>query len=91
LILEYYPKDVGAMTMNGAAYLRLLRRNFLEKYPSSDQIPVSQRSYLQYLAQNTQQWFSKAEALGWREETKDEADQYQQRIDRARQHEVLNH
>jgi regulator of sirC expression with transglutaminase-like and TPR domain len=85
LALDYYPKDVGAMTMNGTAYLRLLRKHFMDKYPSSDQIPVAERGYFQYLAQNNAQWFDKAEALGWRQPSKEEDDEYLQNVDRARQ------
>lgn len=83
--LEYYPKDVGAMTLNGVAYLRLLHERFLDKYPSPNAIPTSERGYYQYLAQNNAEWFAKAQALGWREPTKEEDDEYLQDVDRARQ------
>lgn len=83
--LEYYPKDVGAMTLSGVAYLRLLHQHFLDKYPSPDVIPNNERGYYQYLAQNNEEWFSKAQALGWREPTKEEDDEYLQDVDRARQ------
>jgi hypothetical protein len=83
--LEYYPKDVGAMTLNGVAYLRLLHQHFLDKYPSRDVIPTNERGYYQYLAQNNEEWFAKAQALGWRQPTKEEDDEYLQDVDRARQ------
>ena len=90
LVLEHYPKDVGAMTLNGAAYLRLLHKHFLDKYPSSDQIPVVEQGYFQFLAQNNTGWFNKAEALGWRQETEAQEGQYQQKVDRARQQNAPN-
>jgi hypothetical protein len=90
LVLEHYPKDVSAMTLSGAAYLRLLHKHFLDKYAASDQIPIVERGYFHYLAQNNAGWFNKAEALGWRQETEEQEGQYQQKVDRARQRNALN-
>jgi regulator of sirC expression with transglutaminase-like and TPR domain len=84
LILEYYPKDAGAMTLNGAAYARLIRARFMDKYPTSAQIPVSEQANFQYLSENNRMWFSRAEALGWREETKEEEDQYLRKVGNGR-------
>jgi regulator of sirC expression with transglutaminase-like and TPR domain len=85
LALRYYPKDVAAMTMKGASYFRLLRRDFLEKYKSPSDIPAAQQVLAEELSRGNHLWFAKAEALGWREETKEQDDQYLQRIDRARE------
>lgn len=85
LLLEYYPKDVAMMTLKGAAYGRLARRYFIEKYSSPSQIPASQTWYFEHLSQNNQLWFAKAEALGWREETKEAKESYLQRIQAMRQ------
>jgi regulator of sirC expression with transglutaminase-like and TPR domain len=84
VVLEYHPKNVGTMTLKAAAYGRLVRQRFAGKYPSPSQIPVSERSYYEYLAQNNHLWFAKAEALGWREETKEQEARYLQGIDQAR-------
>lgn len=88
LVLEYHPKNVGMMTLKAAAYGRLTRRLFAEKYPSPSHIPVNQRNYYHYLAQNNRLWFAKAEALGWREETKEQDARYLQTIDQARQRRI---
>lgn len=85
VVLEYYPKDVNAMTMKGAAYARLIRRHFAEKYPTPDQIPDDYQGYYTYLAASSRQWFSKAEALGWREQAEEEDDKYLQRVNQDRQ------
>lgn len=84
LVLEYYPKDVDSMTMKGAAYARLIRKHFAEKYPTPNQIPDNYKGYYAYLAENNRQWFAKAEALGWRERTKEENEKYLQRVDQDR-------
>jgi hypothetical protein len=85
LALEYYPMDVGAMTTNGVAYLRLLHEHFLDKYASAEKIPPGERGYYQYLAQNNSEWFARAQALGWREPTREEDQEYLENVDRARQ------
>jgi regulator of sirC expression with transglutaminase-like and TPR domain len=85
LVLEYHPKNVGTMTLKAASYGLLVRKHFAERYPSPSQIPVSQRGYFEYLAHNNRLWFAKAEALGWREETKEQEARYLQTIDQARQ------
>jgi regulator of sirC expression with transglutaminase-like and TPR domain len=90
LILEYYPKDVGMMTLKAVAYGRLARTQFVQKYPSPEQIPASQRGYFNYLSRNYRLWFAKAEALGWREETREEKDEYFRLIKKARQSEMDN-
>lgn len=85
LILEYYPKNVAMMTMKGVGYGRLARKQFMEKYPSPNEIPANERGYFEYLSSNHHLWFAKAEALGWREETKEQRDEYLRHIKRARE------
>lgn len=84
LTLSHYPKDVGAMTMLGVAYGRLARKHFLQRYPSPQQIPVAERGYFEYLSRNNRLWFAKAESLGWREETKEDAEKYLRSVNAAR-------
>jgi regulator of sirC expression with transglutaminase-like and TPR domain len=84
LTLSHYPKDVSAMTMTGVAYGRLARKHFQQKYPSPHQIPAAERGYFEYLSRNNRLWFAKAESLGWREETKKDAERYLQSINAAR-------
>ncbi len=90
LLLEYYPKDVAMITLKGAAYGRLARKYFIEKYPSPSQISRAQTWYYEHLSRNNQLWFAKAEALGWREETKEVKEAYLQRIRATRQERTTN-
>lgn len=77
LILGVNPKDVIAMTLKGDAYYLLIEQRFKSKYPLAAQIPQAQRTeYLSYSRKNLE-WYSKAEALGWREWTKEQWDNYQ--------------
>lgn len=80
VILEYYPKSVGTMTLKAVSYGRLARQRFAEKYPTPRDIPAGERDYFQYLSDNNSFWFAKAEALGWREETREEQEKYLQRM-----------
>lgn len=90
LVLEHYPKHVGTMTLKASACARLMRKHFVEKYPSPNLIPPPERAYFEYLSRNNQQWFAKAEALGWREETKVDEEKYLQHIDQIRQPRIAN-
>jgi regulator of sirC expression with transglutaminase-like and TPR domain len=84
LLLEYYPRYVAMMTMKGAAYGRLARKHFVERFPSPSQIPTSDRWYYDHLARSNQAWFAKAEAYGWQEETREAKEAYLQRIQSMR-------
>lgn len=80
LLLEHYPKDVTRITMKGAAYGRLARKYFIEKFPTPNQIPPAQRWYYDHLSRSNQLWFARAEALGWQEETREAKEAYLQSI-----------
>lgn len=80
LLLEYYPKDVTSITMKGAAYGRLARQYLAERLPSSHQKPSLPTWYYEHLSKSNHAWFGKAEALGWREETKEEKQKYLEHI-----------
>jgi regulator of sirC expression with transglutaminase-like and TPR domain len=84
LTLEYYPRDVEAMVRKGSAYYRLLGKYYLEKYRSPDEIPDRAKGHYQYLSQSNLQWFAKAEALGWRQPTKEEDEKYIQKVSQER-------
>lgn len=68
LALKYYPKDVSAMLHIHSAYYRLWKKNFVDKYPTPNDIPLQERPYFVELDKNVVLWGSKAEALGWRDE-----------------------
>jgi regulator of sirC expression with transglutaminase-like and TPR domain len=84
LTLEYYPRDVEAMVRKGSAYYQLLAKYYLEKYRSPDEIPDRAKGHYQYLSQNNLQWFAKAEALGWREPSKEDDEEYLQKVSQER-------
>lgn len=90
LVLEHYPKSVGTMVLKAASFGRLRRERFIAKYPSPAQIPPTERGYFQYLSVNNQRWYAQAEALGWREESSEEQQNYLQKIDQARQRPTRN-
>jgi hypothetical protein len=76
LILAANPKDVIAMTLRGDAYYALIEQRFMSKYPKAEQIPAAKREeYLSYIRQNGE-WYAKATALGWREWTQAQWDDY---------------
>lgn len=90
LILQHYPKDVGIMTLKAVSYGRLARKHFIEKYPSPDQIPISQRRSYEYLAAHNHIWFAKAEELGWRDMTKAEEEKYLENVNQAEKYKKSN-
>ena len=87
VVLEYYPKDVGTMAMEGTAYGRIARERMASAHLSPSSISDSFRGYFGYLQQNNQRWFAKAEALGWRAESSDDKQQYLQGVNQAKQRE----
>ena len=90
LILEYYPKNVEAMVRKASACYRLLEKYYFSKYRSPNDIPDRAKGHFEYLSRNNFQGFAKAEALGWREPSKEEDEKYLQRIKQANQNEVVN-
>lgn len=84
LTLAYYPKDVAAMLQKATGYGRIARAQFEEKYPSPKQIPADDRGYFEYLIHQHRSWVSKAEKLGWREETKEDMAKYLWSVKQAR-------
>lgn len=83
VLLEFHPKNTSVMLWKGNAYARLLQRDFLQKYRTLREIPVNQRFHFQYLMDNNQYWFAKAEVLGWREPSRDDKEKYMQAIQRV--------
>lgn len=81
--LEYYSKNINAMLRKGIASFRILKRDFLQKYPTPRDIPVNQRAYFEYLSNSNHFWFAKAEALGWREPGREDEEKYMQTLQQA--------
>lgn len=89
LILEYYPKDVSVMINKSNAYFDLMNKYYVQKYRSPNDIPDRAKGHYLYLSQNNRLWVTKAQALGWREPTKEEDEEYLQRMKQARQSQTV--
>lgn len=83
VLLEFFPKNITAILWKGGAYAKLLDRDFLQKYRTLREIPVNQRSRFQYLADNNQLWFDKAESLGWRKPSQEDEKNYLRAVNKA--------
>lgn len=84
LVLEANHKDVFAMTLKANAYIMLVDQRFRSKYPLAEQIPpAEQEEFLAYNRSITE-WRSKAEALGWREWTKADWNDYLKRFEQQK-------
>lgn len=66
LILKANPKDVVAMTLRGDAYYLLIEQRFKSKYPVAAQIPPAEQTEFKLFSRQNLEWYSKAEALGWK-------------------------
>ena len=66
VLLEHYPMFAYMMVKKATASYHLLRREFLDKYPSVQDVPENQRRYLDNLQRVNQSMFEEAESLGWR-------------------------
>ncbi|MDP1615219.1 MAG: transglutaminase family protein [Methylococcales bacterium] len=76
VVLKFYKNAVGSMLMKGSLFYYLLAKNYLRKYPAPNLIPPSERPYFEFLSINNRYWFEKAEALGWREPTPEDEQNY---------------
>jgi hypothetical protein len=84
LVLRLDPKNVAAMLHKGSACARLIKQRYSRRYPSPDQIPAPQRQDYEALARCNTESFTKAEALGWREETAAERAAYRRSIEKVK-------
>lgn len=66
-LLDHYPSFAYAMVKKGTAAYYLLKTNFYDLYPTAQDVPEDQRSYLAYLQRVNQSTFDRAESLGWRQ------------------------
>lgn len=85
LALEYYPKNTNAMLNKGYAYYMMLRRDFLQKYPTRKDIPMADRPRFEELSRNNRAWFEKAEELGWRQPDAEAEARYMQMVKKIKQ------
>ncbi len=83
-VLPFYPKNVALILGKGSAYARLIDKHFAAKYPTPRDIPVNERPFFQHLSEQNELWFSKAEALGWRQPDKAQMIRYLETVSRAK-------
>jgi len=84
LSLKYYPNNVAAMVHKGSAYVRLLKKDYLNKYPTPAQIPVHERPRFLELQKQTNFWYDKAEALGYQRPSQSQTASYINRVNQAK-------
>lgn len=75
-VLKANPKDVIAILYVGNAYGIQVQQRFKDKYPKLTDMPVGLRPEYNRLALANHEWFEKAEKLGWKQQSKEEMDQY---------------
>jgi len=64
ILIEHYPMFAYIMVKKTTASYHLLRTEFHEKYPTAQDVPEDQRSYLTYLQRVNHGMFDRAESLG---------------------------
>ena len=84
LVLEKFPNDHSAMLHKGHAYYGMVRRDFINRYPTPTFVPAAERARMLELNRNNREWFARAEALGWREPTKEIDEGYLQRVEKVK-------
>lgn len=84
LLLEYDPKNVTAMLELAAAYHLIEKSQFESKYPQTKDIPLEKRQYFMEVEYSIDYWFKRAEALGWREPTKEDNEKYTQIVNQVK-------
>ena len=78
--LEANPKDPVALVWRASAYYLQLEERYISKYPNATDLPTEAREDYRKLSQENIQWFAKAEALGWTQETAEDENKYLQSI-----------
>ncbi len=67
VLIEAWPANTYAMIQKGNAYQRLLRRDFISRYPRESDIPADRLPKAQRLFRENRAAYAQAEAQGWRE------------------------
>lgn len=80
-VLQHYPKCVGAMLWMGSSYAKLMERI---RYRATLGFSETQVEKLKYMSKQNEYWFTKAEALGWREPTQAEEEAYLESVRKRR-------
>ena len=83
-VLPFYPNNIGLILGKGSAYSRLIKRDFVAKYPRPTDIPAAEVPYFRFLSGQNRLWFSKAESLGWQQPSMAQEARYQEIVNRAK-------
>jgi regulator of sirC expression with transglutaminase-like and TPR domain len=67
VILKHHPRSVSAMIARGSAYGRILRRDYLNRFPEPGMMLPHEQMEAQMLSELNYAAFAEAEALGWTE------------------------
>lgn len=83
--LSANPRDTVAMLHKGNAYFRVLKRRYLDVYPTPRLIPHEGRQEFSYLSKQNHSWFQKAEALGWVEPSSGQEAIYKEQMNKLKE------
>lgn len=85
IALKADPRNTAAMLHKGNAYFKMLKKTFLDVYPSMNSIPRKQRGEFSFLSGQNLLWFQRAEALGWSEPNQSQESDYKTKMIRLRE------
>jgi regulator of sirC expression with transglutaminase-like and TPR domain len=68
IILKHFPNDAFAWVGRGSSFALILRRDFVSKFKSFDEMTPDQRQSAEFLSAMNKHNFDQAEALGWTEQ-----------------------
>lgn len=83
-VLPFYPMNIGLILGKGSAYSRLIKRDFVAKYPRPADIPAAEVPYFRFLSEQNRLWFAKAESLGWQQPSMVQEVRYQETVNQAK-------
>lgn len=84
LALEYNPKDIPAILFQHQGYIFLRKRDFIDRYPTPNDIPVDERPRYMKIEDNLKTLYERAYSLGWRPLDKATEDKYRQTVARTK-------
>ncbi|TQV85683.1 hypothetical protein FKG94_02235 [Exilibacterium tricleocarpae] len=86
LMLGYHPKFVNAVLLKGNLYARMLHSELATMKAAGLPRSQAERRRLDSLQRQNLAWFSKAEALGWREPAAGLSERYMHTVERFKAH-----
>ncbi|MCC8361838.1 transglutaminase-like domain-containing protein [Lysobacter sp. A6] len=84
LVLAENPRNHKAMLWKGTAYAFQIDERIKKPYPNISDIPIHLVAEYQRLGRSNNEWFEKAEQLGWKEQTPEQEAQYLRAIEREK-------